>query len=339
MNRLQSRRLWLRSGFFVLFVVAPPLDIFRFDLTLGHFIVFGRDWTLGLDPFIAGEVGTASAAVGLVVRGFLPILLIGGGLILVAWRYGRLYCGWLCPHFSVVEIINALMRRAIGKLTLWDRRRVPERLPDGRRITPARAWWLPTLTAVLGFAFLWAVALLTYLLPPAEVYGNLLRLEPSPGQALFIGIGTLLFSIEFLFARHLFCRFACAVGLFQSLAWMGNRRAMVVGFERSRVKACVDCDNACDNACPMRLKPRSTKRHMFTCTQCARCLEACEQVQGGASESLLHWVELADALDVSDREFGRAGGDTDTVKRHPSNSAEGRQQRQTLCCSTSSTPP
>jgi ferredoxin-type protein NapH len=28
-----------------------------------------------------------------------------------------------------------------------------------------------------------------------------------------------------MFARHLFCRFGCAVGLFQSLAWMANPKA------------------------------------------------------------------------------------------------------------------
>ena len=45
---------WLQAGFFILFVVAPPLDIFRYDLTLGHFIVLGMPWTLGLDALING---------------------------------------------------------------------------------------------------------------------------------------------------------------------------------------------------------------------------------------------------------------------------------------------
>ena len=46
---------------------------------------------------------------------FLPLLLLLGIGFYVAWKWGRLYCGWLCPHFSVVEMINALMRRAHGK--------------------------------------------------------------------------------------------------------------------------------------------------------------------------------------------------------------------------------
>jgi len=39
MDSLQMRRRWFQAGFFLLFVLAPPLDIFRFDLTQGHFIL------------------------------------------------------------------------------------------------------------------------------------------------------------------------------------------------------------------------------------------------------------------------------------------------------------
>ncbi len=301
----QRTRLLTRSAFFALFVLAPPLDLFRLDLTLGHFILFGNNWTLGLEPFVAGEVGAGVAAILLLVRAFIPLVLVVGGVLWVAWRYGRLYCGWLCPHFTVVEAINALMRRAGGRPTLWEHRPLPQQLPSGKRIIPNPVYWLWTIAAVGLFSLVWAVALLTYLLPPAEVYGNLFNGTLTRNQALFIGVATLLFAIEFLFARHLFCRFACAAGLFQSLAWMGNKQAMVVGFERARVAECTHCDAACDNACPMRLKPRAIKRQMFTCTQCARCLQACEQVQGSEKESLLHWVEGPAALDVSDREFGR----------------------------------
>ena len=99
--------------------------------------------------------------------------------------------------------------------------------------------------------------------------------------------------------------FGCAVGVFQSLAWMTNKKAMVVGFDRARGRLCSDCDNACDNACPMRLKPRTIKRHMFTCTQCVQCVQACGQVQANNPHgSLLQWVDNACALDKSDRGFG-----------------------------------
>lgn len=338
---LQRTRAWTQIGFFSLFLLAPPLDILRLDLTQGHAIFLGQAWTLGLEDFLAGRSGIGDAALNLVLRGFLPILGGAALFIWVAWRFGRLYCGWLCPHFSVVELINGLMWRACGRPSLWERpvgaapsprperdiklavRRYDSASPapgpapwktprraEGGAPTPAptpaptstlvQPWyWLPTLLAVAGFAFLWAVAFLTYLLPPFEVYGNLLHGTLTRNQTIFLTAATLALSVEFLLARHFFCRYACAVGLFQSLAWMANDRAMVVGFDTRRAGACVTCPSLCDQSCPMRLKPRTLKRKMFTCTECGECIAACTQVQGGDPKlSLLRWVDGDAALPV-----------------------------------------
>jgi polyferredoxin len=324
---LQRRRAWFQVGFFALFLLAPPLNLFRIDLTLGHAILLGQHWTLGIDAFLAGQAGIGDATLNLFLRGFLPIFGGAALFLLIAWRFGRLYCGWLCPHFSVVEMINGLMRRASGKPSLWERRTLPPPLrgpvadgcvpghgqpattgavasatgtADGASGRDWNPWyWIPTLLAVVGFAFLWALALLTYLLPPFEIYHNLLTGALTRNQTLFLTAATLAFTVEFLLARHLFCRYVCAVGLFQSLAWMANDRAMVVGFDTRRASACAGCNNACDHACPMRLKPRTLKRKMFTCTECAECIAACTQVQhGDPRRSLLRWVDGADALPV-----------------------------------------
>ncbi|MFP3874732.1 MAG: 4Fe-4S binding protein [Thiohalophilus sp.] len=310
-SRVQRKRRLYQVGFFALFILAPVFDIFRVDLTLGHLILFGQDWTLGLAGWKSGELSTAQATWNLVWRGLLPLLLVAGAFIYTAWKYGRLYCGWLCPHFSVVETINNLMRRASGKFSIWDKQKSDELRPDGRYIPVRRSLWPLVVLLAIGFAFLWAVVFLTYLLPPAQVYSHLIGFELTRNETIFLSAATIALSIEFLFARHLFCRFACAVGVFQSIAWMANRKALVVGFDRSRAADCRTCNAACEQACPMRLKPRDIKRHMFTCTECARCLEACEQVQaGGPGNSgkiqtpLLQWVKDECARDTSERDFG-----------------------------------
>ncbi len=305
MISVRHTRFALRTAFFVLFLIAPPLDLFRFDLTLGHAILFGQPWGIGLDRFAAGEIGASHLAFNVLTRVLLPILAVGALIIGVAYKWGRLYCGWLCPHFSVVEMINGLMQRTLGKHSIWDRQRLPAQRPDGSLLIPRKIWWPVTAGAALGFAFLWAVAMLTYLLPPAEIYANLWHGTLTANQARFIGVATLLLFIEFTFARHLFCRFGCAVGLFQSLAWMGNKQAMVIGFDHARGRTCASCNSACDNACPMRLHPRTLKRSMFTCTQCGQCLQACEQVQqANPHGTLLQWVDGACALDKSERGLG-----------------------------------
>lgn len=298
----QTKRRVFQTGFFILFIIAPIFNLLRLDLNLGHFIFFGMNWTLGLEAFTAGEGSSLSAVTNLILRGFLPIVAIVGVLGWVAWKYGRLYCGWLCPHFSVVETINSLMRRASGKSSFWDKSVSSMRIPSGGSTKVNRLYWIVVYTAVAVFSFTWAVVLLTYLLPPAEIYSNLIHLSLTRNQMVFIAVATFLFTIEFTFARHLFCRFACAVGVFQSFLWMANKKAMVVSFNRKNAKQCQDCYNACDDVCPMRLKPRSIKRHMFTCTECGQCLSACEDVQAQFDKpTVLQWKNGQDALQESDR--------------------------------------
>jgi len=292
---LQQWRTLTQTGFFVLFVIAPPLDLFRYDLNLGHFILLGYDWRLNV---AAIQHGQDSAVINILLLGIAPILLIAAGFLFVAWRWGRIYCGWFCPHFSVVEQINKLMIRAIGKPSIWDKKTLPLKKPN-------RWYWLPTVFLALFFALIWSVSLLTYLLPPFEIYHNILNLQLTRNQSIFLLVATSLFCLDFLVTRHLFCRFGCAVGLFQSLAWMANRRAMVIAYDNNKARACQSCNNACDNACPMRLQPRTIKRRMFSCTECGECISACTQVQGGnEQDSLLHWVQGVKAEQLSEPPVG-----------------------------------
>ena len=293
---VQRPPLAAQMGFFVLFALAPVFDLFRYDLARGHALFLTFEWRLGLDQFLAGRIGAGEAAFNVLTRLFLPILAGAAVFLWAAWKWGRLYCGWLCPHFSVVETINRVMIRASGKHSLWDKKPISPWRPDGTPAPRGPIWWLAVLPLAVTFAFVWAVVFLTYLLPPMEVYANLFNGALTRNQLIFIAAATTVISLEFLFARHLFCRYACAVGLFQSLAWMGNKDALVVGFSRQRTAECADClpdrQSACDAVCPMRLKPRTLKRMMFACTQCGQCLDACAQSQGRQGQPpLLQWVE------------------------------------------------
>ena len=299
--KLQLKRRIFQTSFFLLFIFAPIFDLFRLDLNLGHFILLGQNWTLGLDAVQAGEGSAVEAVINIFLRVFIPFFGLATAFLWVAWKYGRLYCGWLCPHFSVVEMVNSLMRKASGKLSLWDKKKSLYKVDGSKVETDKKYWWLVFIT-VTGFAFLWAVVFLTYLLPPAEIYHNLFNLSLTRNQMLFIGVATFLLSIEFMFARHFFCRFACAVGVFQSLVWMANKHAMVVSFNRPNALQCQGCHVACENECPMRLKPRSIKRYMFNCTECGRCLNACQEVQLKKDQpSLLTWQDGQSAFQESDR--------------------------------------
>lgn len=286
-TKTQLYRNAAQIGFFALFVLTPVLDIFRLDLIEGHFILLGFNWTLGLTELQQGNATAADAALNILIRVFIPLFLVIGTFIGTSYFWGRLYCGWLCPHYTVVETINHLMTRAFGKPSIWEKKILPEQQADGSIQKKNGIYKLFTILAIVGFAFLWAVSFITYLLPPKMIYHNLITFQLTFNQSLFIGVATLLLTIEFSIARHLFCRFACAVGLFQSLSWMSNGKAKAIQFDNDRATLCKDCVEACDNVCPMRLNTRSSKRKKFTCTSCLACVSACDQVQNG--NSLLTW--------------------------------------------------
>lgn len=293
---LQRWRTRTQAGFFLLFLLAPALNLLRFDLYETQLWFLGMRWSLGIGDFMAGKIDAAQVGAAIMLRGILPAVAFITAFMLIAYRWGRLYCGWLCPHFSVVELLNKVLHRACGKLSLWDTSTTPR-----AGVTPQKRYWPVFFLSCVLMGFLWAITLLTYLLPPDLIWGNLVHLALTPNQARFIGAGTLVFTLEFTLARHLFCRFGCAVGYFQSVAWMANPRGMVVAFERNRAKDCKSCDmprgSACDSACPMRLNPRNIKRMMFSCVQCGQCLSACDASQSAQQRTpTLEWKVGLDAL-------------------------------------------
>jgi len=295
-QKLQKLRNATQAGFFLLFIIAPVLNLFRFDLNETQLWFLGMRWSLGIDALARGEITATQASISFMLRAFLPALIFIAVFLGIAYRYGRLYCGWLCPHFSAVETLNNLLHRACGKLSIWDRNKTPR-----ANIEPKARWWPLFALSCAVMGFLWSITLLTYLLPPAAIWGGLLHGTLTPNQTRFIVIGGLVFTAEFAFARHLFCRFGCAVGLFQSLAWMANPRSMVVSFARERARDCRTCDeprgSACDHVCPMRLNPRNIKRKMFSCVQCGQCLTACDDSQQAQSrQPNLQWQIGEEAL-------------------------------------------
>jgi len=291
----QQARISAKVTFFILFIFAPLLNIFRFDLELGHFIIFGQAWTISIDSILHGGGDSVDAAIKIFTRVLLPgvaFVAITGALI---WKFGRIYCGWLCPHFSVVELVNDLMMKQLNRVTVWEKAAVENTHFFPRAIVAL---------AAIVMAFIWAVALASYMLTPIPLLTDLVHFNLGFGSTLFVSVATLVFSADFIFARHVFCKYGCALGLFQSLIWMANNKAMVIKFDRSRAKACRDCihyhkHKPCDQACPMRLPTRNMKRAKFTCTQCVQCVAACNEVQKDNPDGgLLTWVSGDEAIEV-----------------------------------------
>jgi polyferredoxin len=198
---LQRARLLAQMGFFTLFTVTPIFDLFRYDLTERHAYFLTMPWHLGIDELIAGTGDAKTAAINIILFLFLPVLGTLGLIIGIAWKWGRLYCGWLCPHFSVVETINRLMLYATGKHSVWDKKQTPPWEPDGTPMPRDWRYWFAVVPAAIGFAFAWAVVGLTYLMPPFQVYGGLLNFTLLRWEVIFLCAATTVLTLEFLWSE------------------------------------------------------------------------------------------------------------------------------------------
>lgn len=226
--------------FSLLFFLAPPTDLFRYDLPAGHFVLFGEPWMPHLsdtarikashdgsdrqgksggvlfvddngngrhdlgERTLAGVVAELTDAAGrthrvttdrqghyladisarqrsldaylitdanaryILLRLLLPTIAVALLLVWAARRWGRIYCGWLCPHHWVVELVNGLVRRSCGKRSLWDRAPLPRQQCDGTRVIPDPRYWLPTALVILLLALTWTLGFLSYLLTNAR---------------------------------------------------------------------------------------------------------------------------------------------------------------------------
>jgi ferredoxin-type protein NapH len=89
---------------------------------------------------------------------------------------------------------------------------------------------LPHLTWLL---FGWLVCLVIYLLALKILLVDLVNLQLDFRPTLFVIVATIVFTVNFIFARHIFYKYRCALGLIQSLILMANNKAMVIKFNRA----------------------------------------------------------------------------------------------------------
>ena len=81
---MQRQRRTFQIAFFALFLLAPALNLLRFDVTEVQLWVLGQRWSLGIDDFRQGLIGPGDMALRLFLRALLPAVLLVGGFLAVA---------------------------------------------------------------------------------------------------------------------------------------------------------------------------------------------------------------------------------------------------------------
>lgn len=211
---------------------------------------------------------------------FFAVTGIGFALIVITTLWGRIFCGYACPHTVFLEGIyrpierliegprNERLRRNAGPMT-------PEKLMKKT---------LKHSVFLLVSAFI-AHALLSYFV---SLPGMLVMMASSPSEHPeafgWVIFGTALLYFHFAFFREQLCLVVCPYGRLQSA--LTDDDTLVIGYDRGRGEPrgkaktqgagdCVAC-NRCVAACPTGIDIRNGLQ--LECVGCAACVDACDEV-------------------------------------------------------------
>jgi len=264
--RLHRSRRAFQVATSVALILAPFLDVLRFDLRNGALILFGTSFGLG-------ELGVAYA---ILVLAFLAVF--AGALL-----YGRIYCGWMCPQTTLSELVATLERWAC-----------PRRGPRG----PAcRA--VSVLATLATSAFV-AASLVSYFIDPAE------RLAPGPVAWGSFAATFAVLAADLLWLRHGFCVGVCPYGILQNVIQDQRTLGVQLDpARRSECVDCLLCVRACFMGVDIResaFDPRCL--NCGDCIAATRLAKRCPEQPliafryGGAASTWPAWLRKAGILDL-----------------------------------------
>ncbi len=177
--------------------------------------------------------------------------------IAVTVLLGRVFCGWICPMNTLLEVVDKFRR--LLRMAEIRERDVKFSLKNKYLI----------LTVVLGLVGVTGVPFIALFYPPA-VMSREVHLFVF-GSTVGIGAYVLLAicAIELFVSKRWWCRYICPGGALYSL--LGRFR--IVRVVRNE-KNCVQCGE-CVRVCQFDLRPMLVQITDMECTNCGSCVRAC----------------------------------------------------------------
>jgi cytochrome c oxidase accessory protein FixG len=251
---------WLLLGVFVL---TPHLSLFGkplvlLDLPARRFTFFGMMF-LPTDTVL------------------LALFMVSAGLAiaLATALFGRVFCGWGCPHTLVMEFVIRPIERML-------------KAGPGESPSPGKA----ALKTGLFFVTAWLLGntILAYFVGGATIREWMMRSPVQhPGPFLLMAGMTLAFFFHVAYFREQLCVLACPYGRLQSA--LLDRHSLIVAYDAKRGEPrgkgkrtdpalailgdCIDC-GACTRCCPTGIDIRDGLQ--MECVNCTQCIDACDAV-------------------------------------------------------------
>ncbi|HEY9076716.1 MAG TPA: 4Fe-4S binding protein [Anaerolineaceae bacterium] len=255
----QVARKVVQIGFLLLFLY-PLFPVIYKRLTYQPVGTL-TSWLLPWDPLLF---------IGAVLKGSWGWLVIGAPLFLLVltFVFGRVFCGWICPVGTLLDIVRSL--------AFWQRHRkiVRQRRISTRGNSRLRYYLL------IGVVFGGIVSIqFLGLLDPLVIFQRFTTSlvtnwfafqQPAPRVLLsavsFILIGIVLLE---LWQPRFWCRNLCPLGALLSLVSRFSLLKRVVS------QTCTNCGE-CRIDCPMGAIPRNARETRYAdCTFCLECQPAC----------------------------------------------------------------
>jgi cytochrome c oxidase accessory protein FixG len=208
------------------------------------------------------------------------LLILGAmGLFFVTSLFGRIWCGYTCPHTVFVDLFVKVEAYFQGDRNA--RMRLDQDVNDPTRFKKKLLTHICWILISFSFAFGWVC----YFYDAPQLLKDVLTLNVSPGGAgwlIGLTVSTYLFAG---FVRQRVCIYMCPYGRFQSAmldndssvvsyhAWRGEPRGKLS--DKGEYGDCIDCGK-CVVVCPMDIDIREGLQ--LPCIGCGLCIDACNSV-------------------------------------------------------------
>lgn len=267
-GRYQVRKKVIWAVLIAIYLVVPWIEVgghpaVQIDIERRHFFLFGS-------TFNAQDFWLA----------FFVVSGVGFALFVVSALYGRVWCGYACPHTVFLEgVFRRVERWLEGGAT--QRKRLAEQGWNARKIAVRGTKW----AIYLAISLVLSHTMLAYFMSMDTVLAATTHSPAEHSTAfVFVLVLTAIIYFNFTWFREQLCIVICPYGRLQGVLY--DEDTVNVGYDEKRGEPrgkyhadirgdCIDCYR-CVAVCPTGIDIRNGTQ--LECVGCANCIDACDEV-------------------------------------------------------------